>query len=295
MRRLILIAVLICGLITPERPAGARATPPQGRLAASDIVLPRRSDSVRFAVIGDGGTGQRAQYETAAMMAEAHALFPFEFVLMAGDNIYGAQGPADFVLKFERPYAKLLERGVKFYASLGNHDNPNQRFYKLFNMGGERYYSFKHRNTRFFALDSNYVDRRQLDWIERELRDSHDDWKICFFHHPIYSSGGRHGSDLELRVVLEPLFVRHGVRVVFAGHDHFYERIMPQQGIHYFVTGAAGQLRPGDIRAGGLTAKGFARDRHFVLVEIHGDNLHFQAISRDGQTVDSGVLSRNGE
>jgi hypothetical protein len=295
MRRLILIAVLICGLITPERPAGARATPTQGRLAASDIVLPRRSDSVRFAVIGDGGTGQRAQYETAATMADAHALFPFEFVLMAGDNIYGAQGPADFVLKFERPYAKLLERGVKFYASLGNHDNPNQRFYKLFNMGGERYYSFKHRNTRFFALDSNYVDRRQLDWIERELRNSNDDWKICFFHHPIYSSGGRHGSDLELRVVLEPLFVRHGVRVVFAGHDHFYERIKPQQGIHYFVSGAAGQLRPGDIRAGGFTAKGFARDRHFVLVEIHGDNLHFQAISRDGQTVDSGVLTRNGE
>jgi hypothetical protein len=291
MRRLILIAVLICGFAAPQRPAGALATAPP----ALDIVLPRRSDSTRFAVIGDGGTGLRPQYETAATMVEAHALFPFEYALMCGDNIYGNQGPADFLLKFERPYAKLLERGVKFYASLGNHDTPNQRFYKLFNMGGERYYTFKHRNTRFFALDSNYMDKRQLDWIERELRESNDDWKICFFHHPIYSSGGRHGSDLELRVVLEPLFVRYGVRAVFAGHDHFYERIRPQQGIHYFVSGAAGQLRPGDIRPSSLTAKGFARDRHFMIVEIHGDNLYFQAISRDGQTADSGVISRNGE
>ena len=62
---------------------------------------------------------------------------------MLGDNLYGNEGAKDFEKKFERPYKALLDAGVKFYASLGNHDNPNQRFYKLFNMNGQRYYNFK--------------------------------------------------------------------------------------------------------------------------------------------------------
>jgi len=90
--------------------------------------------------------------------------------------------------------------------------------------------------------------------------------------------------------VLEPLFVKHGVQVAFAGHDHVYERLHPQQGVQYFVSGAAGQLRFDNIRPSELTAKGFARDQHFILVEIAGDNLYFQALSRGGKTIDSGVV-----
>jgi len=62
---------------------------------------------------------------------------------MLGDNVYGAIGPADVQAKFEAPYKALLDAGVGFHAVLGNHDNPNQRFYELFNMGGERYYTFR--------------------------------------------------------------------------------------------------------------------------------------------------------
>lgn len=78
-----------------------------------------------------------------------------------------------------------------------------------------------------------------------------------FFHHPLYSSGGRHGSDRALREQLEPIFLKHGVNVVLSGHDHFYERIKPQKGITYFVSGAAAKLRRGDIERSPLTAKGF--------------------------------------
>jgi hypothetical protein len=97
---------------------------------------------------------------------------------------------------------------------------------------------------------------------------------------------------LELRKVLEPLFVKHGVDVVFAGHEHFYERMKPQNGIHYFISGGAGKLRRGNIRNTDLTAKGFDQDRHFMLVEIDGDHLWFQAISRTGKVVDSGMITR---
>ena len=255
--------------------------------------LPVEQGSVRFAIIGDSGTGGAEQYQIAKLMVEYRKIFPFEFVLMMGDNLYGGESPKDYNKKFEAAYRPLLDAGVKFYASLGNHDNPNQRFYRNFGMEGERYYTFKPggESIRFFALDSNYMDPAQLKWLERELSSSQSKWKICFFHHPIYSSGGRHGSDMELREVLEPLFLKHGVKVVLCGHEHFYERIKPQKGIYHFISGAAAKLRKGDIEKSELTAKGFDRDRHFMLIEIAGDNLYFQTISRTGQTVDSGIIT----
>ena len=247
---------------------------------------------MRFAVIGDMGTGEKPQYELAGKMIEYRQKFPFEFVITLGDNIYDGDAPSDYESKFERPYKPLLDAGVKFYATLGNHDKPNQRFYKPFNMNGQQYYTYKKGNVRFFALDTNYMNPRQLAWLEKELQNSGSDWNICYFHHPLYSSAAFHGSSTELRAVLEPLFVKYGVQVVFAGHDHVYERVKPQKGIYYFTEGASGSLRTGNLRKTALTAVGYDQDRSFMLVEIAGDELYFQTISRTGQTVDSGVIRR---
>ena len=266
-------------------------------IATAVVVLtaaPPGRSSVTFAVIGDSGTGDRVQYELAQQMAAVQARRPFDLVIMLGDNIYGRQQPGDFVQKFERPYKPLLDAGVRFYAALGNHDNERNRFYRPFNMGGERYYTFAVRNVRFFVLDSDSLDPKQREWIETVLAASTDDWKICYFHHPLYSDGGRHGSQVDLRVVLEPLFVKYDVNVVFSGHDHVYERIKPQKGITYFVAGSAGQLRKGDLHRSDLTAAAFDQDQAFVLVDIAGDELTFEAISRTGQVVDSGVIHREG-
>jgi predicted phosphodiesterase len=260
--------------------------------AAQDLTVPNTKDSLKFAVIGDSGTGNSDQYRVASRLAEVYKRYPFEFVLMLGDNMYGSESTSDFVRKFERPYKPLLDAGVKFYASLGNHDSPNQRMYKLFNMGGERFYTFKPKDgVRFFALDSNYMDQQQLQWLAKELAASGSDWKIMFFHYPIYSSGGRHGSDEALRDQLEPLFLKHGVDVVLAGHEHFYERLKPQKGIHYFISGGAGKLRRGDV-GGVYTEKAFDQGFHFMVFEIAGDQMHFQTISDQAKTVDSGIVTR---
>src|ERR1700680_4829172 len=112
-------------------------------LPAQDIALPVKPDSVRFAVIGDMGTGLPPQYEVAQRMLEFHQKFPFNFVIMLGDNIYGGNSPADLKKKFEIPYKPLMDAGVQFYASLGNHDDTNERFYKPFNMNGQHYYTYK--------------------------------------------------------------------------------------------------------------------------------------------------------
>ena len=248
---------------------------------AVDLKLPLKEKSVRFAVIGDSGTGGKAQYEVAEQMAKLHGQFPFDFVLMLGDNIYGGQTAADFERKFELPYRPLLDAGVKFYASLGNHDESNDSDYKPFHMDGKRYYSFKQGNAEFFALDSNYMDTQQIEWIRKQLSGSNATWKICYLHHPLYSAGKFHGPDLDLRKILEPIFQEMDVSVVLAGHEHVYERIQPQNGIYYFVLGNSGQLRPHNLKPSPETAKGFDIDRTFEAIEIAGEELYFQTISAD--------------
>ena len=275
--------------------AGACAATTAVAPAALALSLPNKADSLKVAVLGDFGTGSREQYELAAVMKRVYDMFPYELVILVGDNLYGSERPQDFKKKFEIPYKPLLDAGVKFYASLGNHDAREQRYYKLFNMDGKLYYTFKgsKQSVRFYALESTYLDPEQVAWVEKELKESNSEWKIPYFHHPPYSSGDRHGSDARLREVLEPLFIKYNVSVVFTGHDHFYERTKPQKGIVYFVVGSGGQLRKGNIDKGsGITAAGNDTDYAFLAAEINGDEMWFNAVSRKGLVFDSGVISR---
>src|SRR5258707_12905875 len=205
-----LVALVLCG--------GRAAAVPEPLV---EVALPNKPDTLHFAVIGDNGTGEKPEYTIGEQMLTWYNRFPFSLVVMMGDNIYGADRPQDFVAKFEAPYKGLLDKGVKFYASLGNHDSREQRNYKYFNMDGKLYYSFKapKEDVRFFALESSYMDPDQLKWIEEELKNSHEKWKIVYFHHPLYSSGNTHGSQVNLRKSLEPLFVQYTVSLVLSGHD----------------------------------------------------------------------------
>ncbi len=297
--RLALCPFLLCGLtiggcVQAQRgPVQVQAAQtPQQAAVTPATAMPNREGSLKFAVLGDFGDGGSGQMALAAEMARVRERYPFEFVITVGDNIYGSQRPQDFARKFERPYKPLLDKGVKFYASLGNHDSQEQRYYKLFNMDGKLYYSFTKANVKFIALQSDYLEPEQMAWLQKELEGSREDWKIPYFHHPPYSSGGRHGSHLRHREALEPLFVKYNVSVVFNGHDHIYERVKPQQGIVYFVTGSGGKLRAGGIEKSEITAASNARERVFVICEVIGDELYFNAISQTGQVVDSGMITR---
>ena len=263
--------------------------------AAAPIALPNRDGSLKFLVFGDFGTGERPQYELANQMVALRRRFPFEMVALVGDNLYGNERPQDFQTKFETPYKPLLDAGVKFYASLGNHDSREQRYYKPFNMEGKLYYSVKapKQDVRFIALDTTYPVPVQIAWLEDTLKSSKEEWKIVYFHHPLYSSGGTHGSDPTLRAALEPLFVKYGVSVVFTGHDHIYERMKPQMGIQHFVVGSGGQLRPGDVRPNQpFSARIVDTVQVFLACEIDKNEMVFNAVSRTGEVVDSGIVAR---
>jgi hypothetical protein len=282
MRRLLFVAVLLAALPLP--------------IVGQELRLPNKPGSVKFAVIGDTGTGGSEQKSIANELASWHTRYPFEFVVMMGDNLYGGESPKDFDKKFTIPYKPILDTGVKFYAALGNHDDAAlQRNYKPFNMNGERFYTFKPQaGVRFFALDSNYVDKQQLEWLDKQLAMSGSEWKIMFFHHPLYSSGETHGSAELQRGLLEPVFMKYGVNVVLTGHEHFYERIKPQKGIAYFIMGASAKLRTGDLQKSDLTAYGNDRENSFMLMEIVGDELFFQTINQKGVTIDTGSIKRVG-
>jgi 3',5'-cyclic AMP phosphodiesterase CpdA len=265
----------------------------------SSIFCSPVESKVRFAVIGDFGTGDRNQMAIASQMFSAHQRKPFDFVIAAGDNIYPNGSGKYFGRGFEQPFANLVRDRVKFYAVLGNHDvdegRQDQCQYPLFNMGGQNYYKIERGNglVDFFMLDSTDFGATQTNWLENSLRNSRAKWKIAVFHHPIYSSGKAHGSAVGLRKVLEPMFTHYGVNVGFSGHDHIYERTKPQKGIQYFVSGAGGKCRRGDVDKGsGFSAASFDDDNHFMVIEVGDNEMSFDAISETGTVVDNGVVKQ---
>ena len=293
-------AVALALTVSAWPPAFTDAPPPQSVQtpagpAAIPLSMPNKAGSLKFGVLGDFGTGEPQQYEMAAQIARVHQQFKFNLMLLVGDNLYGSERPQDYQQKFEIPYKPLLDAGVQFRAALGNHDSREQRKYPKFNMNNEYYYSFKapSESVRFIALESTYPTLEQIVWLEKQLKESNEDWKIVYFHHSLYCSAGRHGSDVQLRDKLEPLFVAYNVSVVFTGHDHVYERTKPQKDIVYFVAGSGGKVAPGDlVRNSRITAKGFDAEQAFLIAEISQDEMTFNAVSRTGKVIDSGKLTR---
>jgi 3',5'-cyclic AMP phosphodiesterase CpdA len=318
-------------------------------------------ETLTFAVIGDSGTTGQAQQKVARQMKDYYDnRHKFEFVLLLGDNVYPDGIGRGLKAHFEDPYAMLLGAGVKFYATLGNHDIRKgtnlQINYDRFNMGGRRYYTFIKGDglIEFFALDSTVLSgdakelekievaqlerekmainadgqitqkerkrlekldpeldesrafiqehisiaEAQFEWLKEALSKSQARWKVVFMHHSIYSSAGRHGNNknvLQLRALLEPILVQNRVDVVFAGHDHTFERAKPQPAnspnghqVYYFTEGASSKLRPGDLnRNSPFFARGDDRKNSFLVVRVTNVEMEVEAIGSDGEIIDS--------
>jgi hypothetical protein len=72
-----------------------------------------------------------------------------------------------------------------------------------------------------------------------------------------------------------------------------YERTQPQNGITYWVIGSGGRFRGGDLdKSSRITAKGYDADNAFLLAEIDGDTMYFNAVSRNGEVIDGGAVDR---
>ena len=141
----------------------------------------------------------------------------------------------------------------------------------------------------FVALDTEADYATQMTWLEQDLAANQLPWKIIYMHKPPYSSGV-HGSDKGLRNKLAPLAEKYGVQLVLAGHDHNYERMKPQNGVAYVVTGGGGI---GTRSVGSSSFTAFSLDViHFVYVEVGVDELTLHAIDATGREFDSMVVPR---
>ena len=275
----------------PAPAPAAPATPlPPG--VASPLPMPSLRGGTVFALMGDSGSGDEAQQAVAqAMLTYFNTARHFPFVLMLGDNLYDD----DYTNEFSVPYKPLLDRGVKFYAALGNHDRDLEIHFKPFNMNDVDRYSFDQGNARFVALNSNHpTDPLQIKWLDQVYADAGTKWRIAFFHHPLYSSGLHAAESRDvIRPALEPVLVRNRVDVVFSGHEHLYERIKPQDGVTYFVSGGGGRYLY-DYKPSAFDDVGIS-EHHFMIAEIAGDRLFFEAITHTQQLLDCGVLYRTND
>lgn len=256
------------------------------------LPVPDLRGGIVFAAMGDNGSGDRAQYKVAeAMQRYFTESRRFSFVMMLGDNLYHD----DYTNEFSVPYKGLLDRGVQFYAALGNHDRDSQIHFKPFNMGDHSFYAYNKGNARFVVLDSNQPrSLPQMEWFDKVYGDDDGRWRIAYMHHPLYSSGQHSNQSRdEIRPALEAAIVRNKVNVVFAGHEHLYERVAPQQGVRYFVSGGGGR------RLYGVRKSTFddvaVSEHHFMVMSLAGDQLFFESISADGRMLDCGLLWRTAE
>ena len=261
------------------------------------------NQAVRFAVIGDFGTGNEDE-NRIAQLVNARTI---DLLLTVGDNVYSKGERKDYAPKWFTRYAPTMSR-VACFPTLGNHDiktengQPFVDYFWLPSNGPagltERNYSFDFGPVHFVAIDSNPFHDKQTDvmkqiteWVKADLARTKQPWNIAYFHHPGYTSVGGHDETPLVKSELMPVLEAGDVQMVFCGHNHFYERIKPINGVVEIITGGGGgslykikQRRPYSVTS--LT------DRHsFTIVDINGPTLSLRQIDDTGGTVDTFSLS----
>lgn len=254
-------------------------------------------DRVRFAALGDNGSGGRQAMAVAKQLAHTYASSPFEFVSLLGDICYYGNFEDRYEDVFRRPMGPLLNAGVGFELAIGNHDadlrhsdegiEQIEAELRLLGTPG-RFYSVTHGPADFFYLDSSVPGvfgpnaSTQWEWLDDTLASAASQWRVVLLHHPLYSSG-KHGSTVGARERLEPILARHHVDLVFAGHDHHYERTHPQHGVTHLVSGGGCKTtRVGHDRFTAMAQSVL----HFLLIDIVGDRLTGTCIDADGDVID---------
>lgn len=277
------------------------------------------SQKLTFFVVGDFGTGRAPQFNIARAMWEefqrrAAGDRPVRFLLSLGDNVYGegfgyrhsGENDEDWGSKFFQPYEPLLGR-IPFFPALGNHDGNESERHRDLNAildnfafpqnKPARYYDFTYGGlAQFFALDStsntesgparpDYLeDSPQFHWMQTEFAKPHPLWVIPYFHHPLFTAGPDHPPSLEQLRHWFALFTKSGVKVVFSGHEHNFQasEVSPATGgIRFFVSGAGGELRRGNVQKNMKNAHidAWAEQNHFLEVDIDGKTMKVTPLS----------------
>ena len=251
--------------------------------------FPECSDAFSFVAFGDTRSDSGAHQSVIDRMASCL----FDFIMHSGDLVNDGDRTVDWRIFFNVEDTVLPY--YHFLPTIGNHESPYWPYDTLFPLpDSEEYYSVTYGNAHYIMLNTQ-IDLYgvQRDWLIAELQaassDTSVDWIFVNLHRPPYSSGN-HGSQLDVRNAWCPLFEQYGVDIVFAGHDHNYERTEAINGVIYIVTGGGGApLR--DVGTSSWTAHS-ERTYHFCHVDIMSRKLFLRAIKPDGTVFDSLVIEK---
>ncbi len=279
--------------------------------------------TVKLIAIGDTGEGNADQNLIADQMdIKCAAVGGCTAVIMNGDNFYndGVQNVDDpqWGPKFEQAYDRPNLNGLKFYATLGNHDHgftssgvgQAQIDYSTAPVGtgpGTRasdkwvmhdfWYDVSFGDVHLFSMDTQNGDRPQIDDMTARVAASPSTWKIVFGHHPRFTSGDHNKDNWLVNGVnnyyaaAEAIYC--GADFFLTGHDHNVEWIDAGRdpncpGTHFVISGAGAKTRSGEV----LFAADGPADKQlyyndsieaFAYFEFSGRTLHFEFIDKNGQ------------
>jgi phosphodiesterase/alkaline phosphatase D-like protein len=266
-------------------------------------------DAWSFGVVGDT---QKNPAMTGKVAKSMWGRRP-HFVLHAGDVVDNGPDKKEWTDELFKPCNDLFGR-VAVLPTIGNHEKNHAHFYKYFSLPEPEYhYAFRYGNGEFFALDTNKPvgpGTGQYAWLDKALAASTATWKVCFHHHPCYSSDADDYGDTYKRSrtgegdrnarQLAALYEKHNVDVVFNGHIHLYERTWPirggkvdrKHGIVYVTSGGGG----GKLEEVGPTPTFFKAetrtDYHYLYVTVHQKTLHLKAFDHEGRLFDQVTLTK---
>lgn len=286
----------------------------QGRETASKVLsfmtAPGPTDAYSFAVIGDTQRNPVITGKVAKLMWERRP----NFVVHCGDVVDDGASKAQWTGDLFKPAAELFGR-VAVFPCIGNHEKDHPHYYKYFALPKpEYYYTYTYGNAQFFVLDTNgkrnlKPDGEQYKWLEKELAASTAKWKVCYHHHPVYSSdeddygntwkGGTTAGDVRTRDLVK-LYEKYNVDVVFNGHIHVYERTWPirdgkvdqKNGIVHVTSGGGGGGLEQFAPTPAFFKKEFLSDFHYCYVTVHNGTFELKAFDKDGRLFDSFGLKK---
>jgi len=251
------------------RGEGEEAASPVGRFRTA----PLAGTPVSFVVLAD----TQKQVEGAsrlALVGDAIATdeLSYDFILHAGDVV---ESPVDtywddWFVSFDH-----MLRRAPFLPVLGNHERNHRSYYDAFALppgggkDGKQWWALHWGDVVVCGLDTN-VSRvadyyAQQDWARTHLAGP-EEHKFVIFHHPVFSSDAYHGSGYSYDVIYHPIFVEHGVDIVFNGHAHNYERI-ERDGITYLVVGGGGAT-PREFAPEHVDGSVVATEGHYFYVRV---------------------------
>jgi hypothetical protein len=224
-------------------PGFLRAIPPVFSVKPSD-------QSVKIVAFGDFGTGSPEQKHVAASIVAEHRKRAFDFGITTGDNFYprGMASTSDPRWKtyWEDLYTTL---GIKFYASLGNHDwfHPDSPAAEILYSDKSQswrmpapYYTYTAGPVQLFAVDTNDMGEQQISWLKNELEKSRAKWKVVYGHFPVYAASTYGpGYTEKPRKHLLPV-IKGKADIYICGHHHSMQHLQPDGGTHFFITGGGG-------------------------------------------------------